>query len=80
MNRFRTVRYDTPSAPLRAAMGLVRWSIMRSFHKENRVSFRASCFITGRARGTTQRFSVARTRVKQFSSEGRLFGVRKSSW
>jgi len=24
MNRFRTVRYDTPSASLRAAMGLVR--------------------------------------------------------
>ena len=24
MNRFRTVRSDTPSAPLRAAMGLVR--------------------------------------------------------
>jgi hypothetical protein len=24
MNRFRTIRSDTPSAPLRAAMGLVR--------------------------------------------------------
>lgn len=24
MNRFRIVRFDTPSAPLRAAMGLVR--------------------------------------------------------
>jgi len=52
---------------------------MRAFHGEDRVSFRSGCFITGRARGMTQRFTVSRTRVKALSDEGKLFGARKSS-
>jgi len=79
LNYLRTIRHHRPSAHLRAAMGLIRWTVARSFHGENRVSIRSGCFITGRARGTSQRFTVARTRVKNLSDEGKLFGVRKSS-
>jgi ribosomal protein S14 len=52
---------------------------MRSFHGEDRISFRSGCFITGRARGTSQRFTVSRVRIKALSDEGKLFGARKSS-
>lgn len=79
LNYLRLVREEAASSKLRAAMGLIRWSVLRTFHNESRVGFRAACFITGRARGTSQRFTVSRTRVKAFSDEGRLFGARKSS-
>ena len=46
---------------------------------ENRVPYRAGCFLTGRYRGTIQRFSVARTRIKALSAQARLLGARKSS-
>jgi ribosomal protein S14 len=80
LNYFRFIREDIASYKLRAAMGLIRWSVMRSFHGENRIAFRSGCFITGRARGTSQRFTVSRTRIKALSDEGKLFGTRKSSW
>jgi ribosomal protein S14 len=80
LNYLRFVREDTASFQLRAAMGLIRWSVTRSFHGEDRISLRAGCFITGRARGTSQRFTVSRTRIKALSDEGKLFGARKSSW
>jgi ribosomal protein S14 len=79
LNYLRLVREEATSPKLRAAMGLIRWSSLRSFHGEDRISFRSGCFITGRARGTSQRFTVSRTRVKSLSGEGKLFGVRKSS-
>jgi ribosomal protein S14 len=79
LNYLRFIREDTASYKLRAAMGLIRWSVMRSFHGEDRISFRSGCFITGRARGTSQRFTVSRTRIKALSDEGKLFGARKSS-
>jgi ribosomal protein S14 len=80
VNYMRMVRFNAPSAPLRAAIGLVRWADADSFYGEDRISFRAGCFITGRARGTSQRFTVARTCVKHLTAAGKLFGVKKSSW
>ena len=79
LNYLRFVREDAASFKLRAAMGLIRWSVTRSYHGEDRISFRAGCFITGRARGTSQRYTVSRTRIKALSDEGKLFGARKSS-
>ena len=46
---------------------------------QNRIAFRASCFITGRARGLSQRFGVARTKIKSLTDTGMLPGVQKSS-
>lgn len=78
-NHFRTLRTDTPSAPLRAALGYLQWRLLHSYHGEDRIYLRTSCFVTGRARGTSRRFTISRTRVRQFAAEGRLFGLRKSS-
>jgi len=78
-NYIRTVRSDIPSAPLRAALGYLQWRLLHSYHGEDRISVRTFCFVTGRARGTSRRFTVSRTRVRQFAAEGRLFGLRKSS-
>jgi ribosomal protein S14 len=44
-----------------------------------RFAFRASCYLTGRSRGTSQRFSVTRMRIKHIAATARLLGVRKSS-
>lgn len=79
LNYLRFVREDIASYKLRAAMGLIRWSVMRSFHGEDRIAFRSGCFISGRARGTSQRYTVSRTKIKALSDEGKLFGARKSS-
>jgi len=64
LNYLRYLRVDRASYKIRGAMGLIQWSVMRSFHREDRIANRSSCFITGRARGTSQRYTVSRTRIK----------------
>jgi len=80
MNYLRYVREGTASYRLRGAMGLIQWTLAKSYHHEDRISFRAGCFITGRARGTSQRFTISRTKTKHLADQGKLFGIRKSSW
>ena len=80
LNYLRLVREDVVSFQLRAAMGLIHWTVRRAYHGEDRISFRSGCFVTGRARGTSQRYTVSRTRIKALCDEGKLFGARKSSW
>ena len=38
------------------------------------------CSITGRARGYSRMFCLCRQQVRTMASEGKLPGVRKSSW
>ena len=38
------------------------------------------CSITGRARGFSRLFGLCRQQVRTLASEGKLPGVRKSSW
>ena len=38
------------------------------------------CSITGRARGYSRMFGLCRQQVRTMASEGKLPGVRKSSW
>ena len=38
------------------------------------------CSITGRARGYSRLFGLCRQQVRTMASEGKLPGVRKSSW
>ena len=38
------------------------------------------CSITGRARGFSRMFGLCRQQVRTMASEGKLPGVRKSSW
>lgn len=53
--------------------------IAKKHSTQNRIASRASCFLTGRARGVSQRFSISRTKIKEFASRAILFGVQKSS-
>lgn len=38
------------------------------------------CSVTGRARGYSRMFGLCRQQLRTMASEGRLPGVRKSSW
>ena len=38
------------------------------------------CSVTGRARGYSRMFGLCRQQVRTLASEGKLPGVRKSSW
>lgn len=80
LNFLRRRRLVKTAPGVRASLGLARWLIENDRTAEKRVAVRTACFITGRGRGLTQRFSIARTKVKELASEARLFGVRKSSW
>jgi ribosomal protein S14 len=79
LNILRLTRVDKSSGSIRAAMGMVRWSLF-TMHTKKRIGYRNACLITGRARGVSQRFGIARTKVKHLADQGKLFGVRKSSW
>lgn len=80
INHLRALRNQRiSSAAPRAALGLTTWMLAQTHRNENRISNRFGCFISGRARGTSQRFSVSRVKVQYLSSIGKLFGTRKSS-
>jgi ribosomal protein S14 len=78
-NIIRNTRQTRTSYALKASLGLFRWALMYNYHKEDRISRRASCPMTGRARGTSQRYIITRTQVKHLADNALLLGVSKSS-
>ena len=46
----------------------------------NPTSLHKRCSVTGRARGYFRLFGLCRQQVRTMASEGKLPGVRKSSW
>lgn len=46
----------------------------------NPTRLRNRCSVTGRARGFSRLFGLCRQQVRTMASEGKLPGVRKSSW
>ncbi|MDR1207464.1 MAG: 30S ribosomal protein S14 [Rickettsiales bacterium] len=46
----------------------------------NKTRLHNRCAITGRARGFVSQFGLCRQQVRTLASEGKLPGVRKSSW
>ncbi|MBD5389068.1 30S ribosomal protein S14 [bacterium] len=46
----------------------------------NPTRLRNRCSVTGRARGFSRMFGLCRQQVRTMASEGKLPGVRKSSW
>ncbi|MCL2017723.1 MAG: 30S ribosomal protein S14 [Alphaproteobacteria bacterium] len=46
----------------------------------NKTRLRNRCAITGRSRGFLSMFGLCRQQVRTLASEGKLPGVRKSSW
>lgn len=46
----------------------------------NATRLRNRCSVTGRSRGFSRMFGLCRQQVRTLASEGKLPGVRKSSW
>lgn len=46
----------------------------------NKTRLRSRCSITGRSRGFSRFFGLCRQQVRTLAAEGKLPGVRKSSW
>ena len=46
----------------------------------NKTRLRNRCAITGRSRSYSRQFGLCRQQTRQLASEGKLPGVRKSSW
>ena len=46
----------------------------------NRTRLHNRCSVTGRARGYSRWFGLCRQQLRTMASEGKLPGVRKSSW
>ena len=46
----------------------------------NKTRLHNRCSVTGRARGFFRLFGLCRQQVRTMASEGKLPGVRKSSW
>jgi ribosomal protein S14 len=80
LTRLRQRRFYKTAASLRAAMGLIQWKLSKKYAYSNRIAFRSECFITGRSRGTSKLFTVARTKIKALASTAQLPGLRKSSY
>ena len=61
-----------------------RMDAMKKLAKMSRNSsktrLRNRCSVTGRARGFFRMFGLCRQQVRTMASEGKLPGVRKSSW
>jgi ribosomal protein S14 len=76
----RRLRAKKPSQGARATVGFIQWLKAVKVRKKVDESPRAECFITGRSRGTSRRFTVARTKLKELAGQAKLFGVQKSSW
>ncbi len=41
---------------------------------------RSRCFLTGRGRGVYRKFALCRNMFRQLALEGKIPGIRKSSW
>ena len=46
----------------------------------NKTRLHSRCSVTGRSRGFSRMFGLCRQQVRTLASEGKLPGVRKSSW
>lgn len=79
LNFLRRKRLQKTSPSLKSGLGLARWLIIKTKPATSIIIQRSECFITGRSRGTSQRYTVARTKIKELASEAKLFGTRKAS-
>ena len=80
INYLRQQRLVKTSYFLRAALGFTLWLIATKNFLEERTAYRAECYISGRSRGTTQEFTIARTLIRILSSQYLISGVQKSSF
>ena len=68
-------RNSTPEERKEAMLGLAKLP-----RNSNPTRLHNRCSVTGRARGFFRMFGLCRQQVRTQASEGKLPGVRKSSW
>jgi ribosomal protein S14 len=78
-NSCRHLRTCVPQPIARAAMGFARKGIASIYAASPRVAQQSRCFLSTRARGTYQRFSISRLKMRSIIRTGTLFGLRKAS-
>lgn len=66
---------STPDERMEAMKGLAKLP-----RNSNPTRLRNRCSITGRSRGFSRMFGLCRQQFRTLASEGKLPGVRKSSW
>ena len=87
--RLLVKKYEKKRSALKAMMSInstpdVRFEAMKKLAKlprnANPTRVHNRCSVTGRSRGFCRIFGLCRQQVRTLASEGKLPGVRKSSW
>jgi small subunit ribosomal protein S14 len=71
-------KYAAKRAELKAAGDMV--GLQKLPRNSAQVRVQSRCSMTGRARGVYRKFGLARNMFRQLALEGKIPGVRKSSW
>ncbi len=71
-------KYAAKRAELKAAGN---WEALQALPKNSSpVRFKNRCGVTGRGRGYLRDFGLSRIKFRELANEGKVPGVRKSSW
>ena len=71
-------KFATKRAELKAAGDML--GLQRLPRNSSGVRLRRRCLVTGRGRGVYRKFGLCRNMFRQLALEGKIPGVRKSSW
>ncbi|MBU3741964.1 MAG: 30S ribosomal protein S14 [Candidatus Kapabacteria bacterium] len=71
-------KYATKRAELKAAGDML--GLQKLPRNSSEVRLRRRCLMTGRGRGVYRKFGLCRNMFRQLALEGKIPGVRKSSW
>jgi small subunit ribosomal protein S14 len=73
-----TAKYAQKRAELKAAGD---WEGLQKLPKNSSpVRVKNRCSVTGRSKGYMRRFGLSRIKFRELANEGKIPGVRKSSW
>jgi len=71
-------KYAAKRAELKAAGDMV--GLQKLPRNSSPVRVRRRCLVTGRGKGVYRKFGLCRNMFRQLALEGKIPGVRKSSW
>jgi small subunit ribosomal protein S14 len=71
-------KFATKRAELKAASDML--GLQKLPRNSAEVRLRRRCLVTGRGRGVYRKFGLCRNMFRQLALEGKIPGVRKSSW
>jgi small subunit ribosomal protein S14 len=71
-------KFATKRAELKAAGDML--GLQKLPRNSAEVRLRRRCLVTGRGRGVYRKFGLCRNMFRQLALEGKIPGVRKSSW